>query len=74
MKISPKEKREARAFLYKRGIRSDMINPEKFAKAKRETNTRFETLLNAIKGFYRGGQGEGPFPRMKKLLTKQKEG
>jgi hypothetical protein len=71
MKIGPKEKREARAFLYRRGIRSDMVNPEKFAKAKRETGAKFETLLGAIKAFYRGGQGEGPFPRMKKLLTKE---
>ncbi|MBX3504422.1 MAG: hypothetical protein KF895_03010 [Parvibaculum sp.] len=71
MQPSPKEIRQARAFLQNRGIRTSDIAPKDFAAAHREAGSKtFGETLKLIASLLMGGQGEGPAPRAAALAKK----
>lgn len=66
-RVSPKEVRQARAFLQMRGFETSMMPPRLFAMtAKREGKT-FGELLNLIARLKMGGQGLGQSPEAEQL-------
>lgn len=66
----PKDIRQARAFLYQRGITANQITPSRFAAAAVAMQMSFADLLKRIARMYLGEQGQGPFPETAKVLSK----
>ena len=59
---TPKEIRQARAFLHERGIRPADIRARDFAAAAAELGKSFIETLRLIATLFAGGQGMGPAP------------
>lgn len=60
---TPREKRQARAFLQGKGIRSSEIPPGLFATTSKRMKLTFSELLKLIAKMQTGGQGEGQSPQ-----------
>lgn len=55
---TPKEVRQARAFLFGRGLQAKDIPPRRFANAAKEMNLSFQQLLHFISMMYAEGQNQ----------------
>lgn len=62
MSVKPKDIRDARTYLNKKGIRTGDIAPRHFAAVAAETGKSFRDTLNFIARLLSGGQGLGPSP------------
>ncbi len=71
MIVKPKEARQARAFLQKKGIPSRVIPPKLFAITAKRENKTFSELLKLISRLMLGGQGQGQAPEGTKLAEKE---
>jgi hypothetical protein len=70
MSVKPKEVREARAFLQKRGFSTGDIPPRLFASAAKQMNKSFSDLLKEIARLQLGGQGQGQAPDATRIAEK----
>lgn len=71
MTVKPKEARQARAFLQKKGIPSRAIPPKLFAATAKKEGKTFSELLKTISRLMLGGQGQGQAPEATKIAEKE---
>lgn len=64
--LKPKEVRQARAFLQKKGIPSSEIAPRRLVAARKELGGTFEDTLRFLAILFMAGQGMGPGPKGKR--------
>ena len=57
--VTSREKRQARAFLHNKDIRSHEISPSVFAVTAKRMNMTFSDLLVLLAKMKTGGQGQG---------------
>lgn len=70
MKAStPKEIRQARAFLQKMGIRTADMSPRLFADASKEVDKSFRETLRLVATLLTEGQGQGEAKQTKEFLA-----
>lgn len=70
--VTPKEIRQARAYLEKQGISTADINPKHFAASAKETGKSFRDTLNWLARLLSGGQNQGPAPSVTKNVDRLK--
>lgn len=68
--VTPKEAREARSFLQRRGLTSRDVPPRDFAKLAKRLNASFTSVLKLVASLKMKGQGEGPFARTTQALER----